>query len=918
MVTVRIGRLVILLALSAAAFRSAQADDAWHTDFESAQAQARQEGKDLLIFFTAAWDPHGARLEEKALGTERFEQAAREHFVLLKLDNYRYIKEKQKEKQQAVEAVFTRYGILAMPAIVLVDKDLRAYASLIGYQSGGPTTFIAQLRWMRQIRIRRDELLEKASRSVGLDRARLLDHALTTLGWGLVAAYGDAASYRAQYGNVIDEIVALDVANIAGLRGKYTRGATTPAPEDDPQLKDALLLSQSAREHFEAGRFEECLELSQQAWRQCDALMGTYYDITAALRLHVGRAHLQLGNYREAEACCWHAVNVFMHRLRSQHQSTLEAMYLLGLALKAQQRDEAAESSLCLTSQMSRENLDLAALDHSDQQQFLAAAQVRHRLDAYLSVALRRNEQLDEAYQQLLAWKGMVLARQQAVRSVMDRPELAPQFEQLRLVTAQFSRLAFASRGSTKQMEELSKQKDQLESELSSRSAEFRAALREWTVADIAGQLPPGAALVDYLEYWNHAVLDATTGKLASQRRLLAFVIRPDAEVQCVDLGESAPIADAVNTWRGSLGVSPASRAAAELLKQKVWQPLQAHLHDVSMVLVSPDGALGRFPLSLLPGNEPDRYLIEEIAIAILPAPQALPVMFADPPPRNAPNNLLVLGGVDYDADLSGPSEPVANGDKQFGRRHAIRGDEALRFEELPSTRGEAATIATLYTDVFGDQGITILRGKEASESVVRLEGPRHLYLHLATHGFFANPDLRSAFDHQLAASSRFGPELAALPGNHPGLLCGVVLAGANNPQPEGDDGILTAEEVQTLDFRACQLAVLSACETGLGEVAGGEGLLGLQRAFQVAGTRTVISSLWKVPDAATRDLMEQFYENLWNREMGTLEALREAQLWMLREHGPRAAYLLDEGQPSQDRLPPYYWGAFMLSGDWR
>jgi CHAT domain-containing protein len=109
----------------------------------------------------------------------------------------------------------------------------------------------------------------------------------------------------------------------------------------------------------------------------------------------------------------------------------------------------------------------------------------------------------------------------------------------------------------------------------------------------------------------------------------------------------------------------------------------------------------------------------------------------------------------------------------------------------------------------------------------------------------------------------------------------------------------------------------LSACETGLGQTAGGEGLLGLQRAFQVAGARTVVASLWKVDDRATRDLMERFYDNLWDREMGKLAALREAQLWMLNERGRRGLDLPDDGTAPQ-RLPPFYWAAFVLSGDWR
>src|SRR5262249_21741886 len=162
--------------------------------------------------------------------------------------------------------------------------------------------------------------------------------------------------------------------------------------------------------------------------------------------------------------------------------------------------------------------------------------------------------------------------------------------------------------------------------------------------------------------------------------------------------------------------------------------------------------------------------------------------------------------------------------------------------------------------------------------------------------------------------------------GFHPGLLSGIVLAGANRPpQLEQDDGVVTALEVADLDLSGVELAVLSACETGLGEVASGEGLLGLQRAFQVAGARATVASLWSVPDDPTRVLMERFYANLWQskKKMTKLEALLEAQRWMLGKGSADTAVqrgMKRRGAPPDDsgRLPPYYWAAFVLSGDWR
>jgi CHAT domain-containing protein len=169
------------------------------------------------------------------------------------------------------------------------------------------------------------------------------------------------------------------------------------------------------------------------------------------------------------------------------------------------------------------------------------------------------------------------------------------------------------------------------------------------------------------------------------------------------------------------------------------------------------------------------------------------------------------------------------------------------------------------------------VRGAEATEAALRRRAPGKQYLHLATHGFFAPPELSSASQRPArTVNAPGGPTPAAGPGEpsgladgiiglHPGLLSGLALAGANDAGPAAEvptpnDGILTALEVAELDLSRAELVTLSGCETGLGREAGGEGLLGLQRAFQVAGARTVVASLWKVSDEATQQLMSDFY----------------------------------------------------------
>ena len=206
----------------------------------------------------------------------------------------------------------------------------------------------------------------------------------------------------------------------------------------------------------------------------------------------------------------------------------------------------------------------------------------------------------------------------------------------------------------------------------------------------------------------------------------------------------------------------------------------------------------------------------------------------------------------------------------------------------LEATKVEARVIAGMHAFTSGeDVPRGILSEERATETRLKEELPRYNFIHIATHGFFNPPEL----DNQL-----------------PGLSAGLVCANANEEQEEGqDDGLLTAEEVSYLDLHDCYMVVLSACETALGSVQAGEGLQSLRRAFTIAGADSVISSMWKVGDESTAELMKSFYENMWVKKQGRSEALRNAQLSMLnhwRDNGT-------DGWPST-------WGAFVLAGEWR
>ena len=206
----------------------------------------------------------------------------------------------------------------------------------------------------------------------------------------------------------------------------------------------------------------------------------------------------------------------------------------------------------------------------------------------------------------------------------------------------------------------------------------------------------------------------------------------------------------------------------------------------------------------------------------------------------------------------------------------------------------------------------TVLTSANATEHEFKRLAPGRRILHLATHGFFLGTGCAAAPADARAVGGLAGVEPVRTGGlipDSPFLRAGLALAHANRRATatlEDDDGILTAEEVASMNLSAVDWAVLSACDTGVGEIRSGEGVFGLERAFQIAGVRTVIMSLWSIEDQSTSDWMHRLYENRLGRRLSTVDSLRQATIAMLQAR--RAAHKTTH---------PYYWGAFVASGDW-
>ena len=698
------------------------------------------------------------------------------------------------------------------------------------------------------------------------------------------------------------------------------------------------------------GDFEQAEKLFDQARVILQERLGEKHSNYSTTLGFLAGLHNAKGEFAKAESRYREALTLRQAALGDQHPDVAAVRSKLSLSLLHQNKTDEARSLATQAAEVMRHHIEAVASIQSDRQQFATAKLSDATLDALLSILVRIGSASDSEYNEILQAKGRVWQRQrdsrETARAVTQQPELAKLVIELRSLAASRAQLMLNAPSPKnveewrRRLEEVTEQQESRERELSEKSVALRNLRKPVSPADVRSVLPPGVVLVDVFEYLHVLTPSAESPAAMYERRLVAFVIRHDVPgVALVALGPVKPLSRAIDLWRQVFARPPKvtdtasqlleAQAAGQLLKQTVWEPMEPHLAGAGLVLISPDGVLGRFPLVALPGKMPDTYLLEDVSLAVVPCAMALPRMLVEDssaPRVEVAGVLLIAANIDYDSVTPAPTAPPT---RKFGRqRVAVRGADWKGFTPLASTRGELAAIEKLYRDTVGNTGITLLEGTEAREQRFCEEAVRHKYLHIATHGFFAPSELKSALhdsEEQARSMSLSSSAASQFIGYPPGLLSGIALSGANrDPEPDREDGILTASEVENLDLRGVQLAVLSACETGLGEVAGGEGQLGLQRAFQVAGAQTVVASLWPVSDTATRTLMERFYENLLGtktkEEMPTLEALREAQLWMLRDGQDRGLVRTDPpanaGKPQ--RPSPFYWAAFVLSGDWR
>ncbi len=438
-----------------------------------------------------------------------------------------------------------------------------------------------------------------------------------------------------------------------------------------------------------------------------------------------------------------------------------------------------------------------------------------------------------------------------------------------------------------------------LQGELGRASLHFKQTVAPVTLASLEAALPDDAVLVDFLIYQDGGTekMVAATLRKENGKAVYGLVKYPDL----------AAINAAVMKYRKDIQDEDIEfddlMDSGQKTYDLVWKPLETAIGKRTKVYVVPDGTLNILPIAALVAKD-GKYLIERVDLHVLGSSRDLLPSLIPP----AKGGFLIDAGPDYNTESTGNKEQVEQAKKrsattplQSDIRGMASGLRGLHFDPLPGAEREGQLI--YKTVEGGGEQTTMFTKAQAQEKVLHdMTAPPEV-LHIATHGFFLKAD--DTLKKRLLALQRSSDFQVPPPGDNPLLRAGLAFAGINTNAPvlgeidTDNDGVLTALEVLDLNLTGTRLAILSACETGLGEIHEGEGVYGLRRAFQEAGAQSVVSSLWEVSDAGTQTLMSALYKRLLAGQ-SPHEALREAQLEMLHDNQWSA---------------PYIWSAFFMVG---
>lgn len=484
--------------------------------------------------------------------------------------------------------------------------------------------------------------------------------------------------------------------------------------------------------------------------------------------------------------------------------------------------------------------------------------------EKYISAIIQSNKIQDpdvaaRLFDYRLITKGIILSQQRKLKQQIDASdnlELKQKYESYVLLKAQYS-LLLSSISDSNQIETIKNQIDAIERSINEKLT--ISTKKEFKWQDIQKGLDSNTAAVEIIRFRNFE------RDFTDEIGYAAIILKDENNpiIKIIPNGNEIETSLLPN-YRNDI-LKKKMRNLPEDYYNKLWQPIGIELKGISKVYLSIDGAYNLFNLNTFLNPKTGLNLNEEISIELV----------------NKTSDLLNVPSISIAKStlIGRPKFKIEDNKENINsEQYSItRGIDFSNYEwsDLPGTEEEIDEIAFILSK--DNSEVELYKGKDANESNVK-RSTNNSILHIATHGYFNSPPT----------------------GQDPLHYSGLVLSGVENFYQDnmllnGEDGLLTSFEVSTLNLENTDLVVLSACETGLGEVQNGEGVYGLQRAFQIAGAKYILMSLWSVDDLATKDFMIAFYQHLVKTE-DVVESYNHAMSEM------KLKYIL-----------PYKWGAFVL-----
>jgi CHAT domain-containing protein/Tfp pilus assembly protein PilF len=661
----------------------------------------------------------------------------------------------------------------------------------------------------------------------------------------------------------------------------------------------------------ERKQYERALELFERAEKINEKTLGPQHPEAAGLLLNIGNVYKDQQHYEKAEEYFKRALSTLEVSAGPYHRLTLQALGSMQTVSAAEGKIAEAVEYSERVNQGFEKNIELNLATGSERDKLQYADSIEESKDRILSINLLQAPS-DKAATNLAATvilqrKARVLdsiANSQATLREHLRPEDTKLLDDLDSTTNKLAQLTLKGPGKTpaadysRQLASLQKQREGIEAEISKRSEGFYETSHDVTLSEVRAAIPTDSVLVEFARYVHFRPTGGDVrSELYGELRYAVYVIPHQGDAYAKDLGAAKEIDKAADALRRSLRDPERTdaKSVAANAYAKIFLPIAGAIGDATHLILSPDGELQLIPFESLVDPE-GRYLVERYSTTYLTTGRDLLRLQVARPSKNKP--LIVADpffGAPADDGIAQAKATTAKTTTAAGSRDARRSVtvgqnlSAIYFAPLAGTAVEASSIKTLFPDA------TVLSGRQVTEAAIkRVEAPS--ILHIATHGFFLEDPEGAARDKTRSAMSQ-----ASMVPENPLLRSGLALSGANVHKSGDENGILTALQASGLNLWGTKLVTLSACDTGIGEVKDGEGVYGLRRAFFLAGTQSLVMSLWPVSDAVTREMMVDYYIGL-KHGLGRGEALRQAELAMLKRKG---------------RQHPFYWASFIESGEW-